>query len=188
MMYFIEMIQGDRRHSVGLFENEQDVIDWLESIPYVDKETYEEEFGGFTSYTIAYDRMPMYDEIEWKGSRFPLTKMMFTPDEGDILIVWQDLSVFGRDKGIVKGLTQVDAYLIPNEEVQQYIASREEIREAMLQYFNERSIEAYTGGLGSEDGEYIHAPGHTFLHLDAYTVKMWEEKQSVDEFIKEVLD
>ena len=187
-MYFIEMIQGDRRHSVGLFESERDVIDWLESIPYVDKETYGEEFGSLTSYTMSYDRIPLYDEIEWKGSRFPMTKMMFTPDEGDVLFVWQDLSLFGQEKGLVKGVTQVDAYVVPNEDAKQYIALREEVREAVLQHYKERSIDVYTGGLGSEDGEYVHAPGYTFLHLDPYTVSMWEEKESVEAFFNEVVE
>jgi hypothetical protein len=41
---------------------------------------------------MQYEDLPLYEEVVWKESRFPLTKYMFTPDDGAIeLIIWDKL-------------------------------------------------------------------------------------------------
>lgn len=186
-MYLLEISQASRSHPVGLFLTKEEAIHWIESIPYVHQRT--DKYGdlSFTSYTMKYEELPVYEEILWKESVFPLSKYMFTPDDGPIILgIWEDLSVMNREKGYTKGMTQVDAYMIPNEEAKDYIRKREEIRHALTDYYLKRGQQVLSGGLGSEDGEYLILKKELFLHLDPLTVRRWDEKTSIPAFILEM--
>lgn len=37
-MYLVELQQGDRRHTVGLFREKKEAKKWIEALPYVHKE------------------------------------------------------------------------------------------------------------------------------------------------------
>jgi len=39
------------------------------------------------------------------------------------------------EEGHTKGMTQVDAYMIPNSETEEYIRQREELRKAISNYY-----------------------------------------------------
>lgn len=183
-MYLLELHQGDRRHTVGLFTEKKEAQEWIESLPYVRKacESYEGE--EFVRYTMSYNDLPLYEEIVWKTSRYPLTKYMFTPDDGEIeLFIWDELPIIGQVKGRVEGMTQVDAYLIPNTSAKSYIKAREEVREAIIMHYEQLGKRVETGGVGSQDGEYLLVEEGPFIHLDACIVEQWQEKSSVEDFI-----
>lgn len=61
---------------------------------------------------------------------------MVTPDDGWIeLIIWDKLPIIDEVEGRVEGMTQVDAYLIPNEETKSYNTAREEVRNAITMHY-----------------------------------------------------
>lgn len=138
---------------------------------------------------MTFEDLPLYEEIVWKTSRYPLTKYMFTPDDGEInLFIWDELPVMSDITGCVDGGTQVDAYVVPNTEVESYILAREEVREAITSYYEKLGKRVETGGVGSEDGEYLTVENGPFIHLDALTVHEWQRKTSVEDFLSNLED
>lgn len=188
-MYLLELHQGDRQHFVGLFEDKEDAVDWIENLSYVHKQVDIFEKQEFVTYTLKYDDLPVYEKIRWKESVFPLTKYMFVPDEGLIeFMIWDKLSVMSYAQGPVDGMTQVDAYLVPNEEVEQYIQKREEMRETLTTYYEKQGKRVDSGGLGSQDGEYLLVDGAFLLHLDALSVDQWISSPNVDSFVDKYVE
>lgn len=185
-MYLLELQQGERRHTVGLFAEKKEAKEWIESLPYVHKESEVFEGEEFVIYTMCYDDLPLYEEIIWKASRYPLTKYMFTPDDGKIeLLIWDKLPIMSEVEGCIEGMTQVDAYCIPNEETESYIKAREEVRKAITMHYEKLGKRVETGGVGSQDGEYLLVEDGPFIHLDALTIQQWQEKSTIEHFIKQ---
>lgn len=184
-MYLLEFIQGDRTHKVGLFETEVDVIEWINVLPFVEKEVEAANEKTFTTYTLKYESVPLYNEISWRDSLYPITHYMFTPDD-DILICWNKIPLMNAAKGLVEGGTQVDSCIIPNDETARYIQAREEIRETIIKYYEKLGQRVETGGVGSEDGEYLKVDNGPFVHLDYYLVDQWENKTSAEAFLQQL--
>lgn len=186
-MYMVTIQQQERIHTVGLFQQLEEAEAWIESIPYVHKQVEPFDDVTFVNYTMRYEDIPRYEEIIWKSSRFPLTHFMFSPDEGPIeCFISSQLPVIGEAQGLVEGMTQVDAYMVPNEEAKKYIEIREEIRQALIEHYTKLGKKVENGGIGSEDGEYLIVEEGPFIHLDAGTVQSWENKTSIDQFIAEL--
>ncbi|AIY72994.1 TPA: hypothetical protein ACLQU7_005700 [Bacillus tropicus] len=184
-MYLLELIQGDDRQQVGLFSREEDVKAWIESIPYVHKNVEDFEGEEFITYTMSYLDLPLYEEIKWKSSIYPLTKYMFTLEDTEIMIDWFEVPIMDKTNQIVEGSTRVDAYNVPNKDVKKYIEKREEIRRATKAHYEPNGHKIETEGLGSEDGEYLLVENGPFIILDAETVYKWENKTSIEQFFKE---
>lgn len=186
-MYLLELNQNDRHHIVGLFLEKSDAINWIESVENVRKDIFNVENNEFVTYEVDYADLPEYTEVVWHNSRYPLTKYMFVPDEGPIeFVIWDELPIMNNVKGYVDGTTQVDAYLIPNAQVKDYIQARNEIKEAVSKHYESLGKKVHIGGIGSEDGEYLSVEGGPFVHLDAITVKAWREKTTVEQFIHDI--
>lgn len=186
-MYMVTIQQGERTHIVGLFQQAEEAKAWIESISYVQKQVDQVEDVTFVSYTMPYEQLPEYEEITWKSSRFPLTHFMFSPDDGPIECIISDrLPVIGEEEGLVEGMTQVDAYLIPNEETKSYIETREAIRQEIVNHYTKLGKNVESGGIGSQDGEYLIVEDGPFIHLDAGTVQAWEHQTSLDQFIADL--
>lgn len=186
-MYILELHQAERVHPVGLFNNEEDVKSWLNSIHLITKEI--DIIGGteYEYYSLPYEKLKLYEEIKWKDSRFPLTKYMFAPDNGTIEAVWYELPLMNTQSGLVSGTTQVDAYMVNNDEVESYISTREIIKSFLLDYFKSKNINAALGGLGSEDGEYIYSDTEGIIHIDSSLVDIWNQRTSDEAFLEEVI-
>lgn len=184
-MYLLEFMQGDRTYKVGLFETEVDVKEWLERLPFVEKELEVYDKETFITYRLKYEAIPLYEEITWRESLFPMTYYMFTPDD-DIFISWHKLPFMNTAKGLVEGVTQVDSCVIPNDETARYIHAREEVREAITMYYKNIGQHVETGGVGSEDGEYLKVDHGPFIHLDSDIVDQWEKRTSVEAFMKQL--
>lgn len=184
-MYILEMNQAGNNHIVGLFQDKESAQDWIASCPYIQHEQFEVEGVRYDDYTMDYKTLPTYDEIKWRDSVFPLTKYMFAPDDGPIGIMCYELPVMEEVKGMVEGATQVDAYVIDNNEVKTYIEERENAKETLMEYFKKQNIAYEVGGQGSEDGEYIWTE-QQLIHLDANFVDTWQNKSSVQAFVEEI--
>ena len=182
-MYILQLTQGERTHSIGLFASEKEVEAWLGTVPFITREEEHWEGTTFVTYTLSYETMPLYAEVEWNGSIVPLTRYMFEP-ELPIYVEYYPLPVMGEVKGLVQGGTQVDAYVVDNEEVKSYVFSREAARHAIVHHYEAQGKDVFVGGVGSEDGEYVSVDGGPFVHLDAMTVQAWEEKESEEAFLQ----
>src|SRR5690625_349404 len=186
-MYLLELHQKDRHHIVGLFDDENDAVELIETLPYVQKHTAYFDGQEFVTYVMQYEDLPLYEEVVWKESRFPLTKYMFTPDDGAIeLIIWDKLPLMNKVEGYTERMTQVDAYAIPNDEVKNYIQTREEVRNEITKYYTNLERKVELGGVGSEDGEYLLIEDGPLIHLDALIVQAWLEKSTTSQFMKEL--
>lgn len=185
-MYILEILQTDRRHIVGLFQDEKHIEDWIDGVDFIRKYVDKYEDYEFVSYALEYDEIPLYYERKWRESIYPISKFMFIPDGNEIILNWYPIPIMENEKGMIDGATQVDAYVIPNEETKEYIDTREEIREIIEGYYRDKGVKTYPGGLGSEDGEYISVEDGPFIILDPSVIEIWEKKTSIDDFINKL--
>ena len=186
-MYLLELVQGERCHTVGLFEEKTDAEEWIASVPYLRKSTIFFEEMELEGYVMDYEDLPLYEEIIWAESRFPLTKYMFTLDDGTIkFYIWESAPIINETEGLIDGMTQVDAYMIPNSEVKDYVQHREEVRKRITAYYEEQGRKVDSGGLGSQDGEYLLIEGGPLIHLDVSIVRKWLDKTSEEDFIEQI--
>lgn len=143
-------------HTVGELRLGEEAVQWIESITYVYKDVDVFDNQTYVNYTIQYEEIPLYEEIHWKKTDYPLTKYMFTPDGGPIdVYISQQIPIISEAITLIEGMTQVSAYLISNEETKAYIATREKIREAFLNHYGRLGQKVETGGVGSANGEFI---------------------------------
>jgi len=85
-----------------------------------------------------------------------------------------------------EGMTQVNAYLIPNEETESYITAREEVRNAITMHYEKMGKRVESGVVGLQDEEYLIVEDGPFVRLDACTIQQWQEKPTVAHFIKQI--
>ena len=150
-MFILELNQEGVGTEIGVF---QTLEEGRAFISQVEGYQYKEE-EGFVYETLDFRKLPEYLELQYNGHLVPLTKFMFT-EEGEIDIFWKelpDLSTPG--KGMVEGSTRVDAYLIPNDEVKDYIARRESQYRKAKAFLEAKGYEADRAYFGSEDGEAV---------------------------------
>lgn len=167
-MFILELNQEGIGTEIGLF---QTIKEGRAFISQVEGYQYKEE-EGFVYETLDIRKLPEYLELQYNGHIVPLTKFMFT-GEGEIDIFWKelpDLSTPG--KGMVEGSTRVDAYLIPNDEVKDYIARRESQYRKVKAFLEAKGYEAERAYFGSEDGEVMlyrkkgSEDWHFLTHMD----------------------
>src|SRR5699024_1028445 len=101
-------------------------------------------------------------------------------------IIWDKLPLMDKVEGYTDRMTQVDAYAIPNNEVRNYIQTREEVRNEITNYYTNLGRKVESGGVGSEDGEYLLIEDGALTHLDALIVQEWVEKSTINQFMKEL--
>lgn len=80
------------------------------------------------------------------------------------------------------GMTLVDAYWIPDEELAQYCADREAVAAAYTEAFRTEGYRVFREWAGSEDGEAVTASDDSgrllaAIHLDPMAVEEWREYQ-----------
>ena len=172
-MYILEVIQNERVHKIGLFKGEADIIEWLDLIPFIKRTDYE----GEIDYTLDYESIPDWYEVDYHNHIYPLTKYMFEPG-GEIYFVWEELVDFTQQAAeptLKKGYTQVDAFLYPTDQAEAYIKNRNALFNDLVRHFNESEVVRV--GVGSEDGEYVLVDREFFIHLDAPTIDEWVKAQ-----------
>lgn len=197
-MYIVKVMQYERHHTLGVFDTEANALNFIKQIPHIEIEQYQIEGveEPFVDYSINRDHLGDYEEIHYNGKQVPITKHMFVPNERISVFVIPVVYMDSAETGLVDDATQVDAYLVTNEEVESYIDKREFLarkimEEAVARGF--RSIErAYAG---SEDGEAIiaiDASGNSrFLtHLDASLVDQFEfnDEENLQKIIRSTFE
>ncbi|MBK2403299.1 hypothetical protein GTU75_01050 [Erysipelothrix rhusiopathiae] len=192
-MFIVKIMQYERHHTLGIFDTEANALNFIKQIPHIEIEQYQIEGveEPFTDYSINRENLPDYEEIHYRGKRVPITKHMFVPNERISVFVIPVVYMDSSETGMVDDATQVDAYLVTNEEVESYIDKREFLARKIMEEADARGFRnierAYAG---SEDGEAIIAMdsmgNSRFLtHLDASLVDQFEFND--DETLKRIL-
>ncbi|AZK44387.1 hypothetical protein EEI45_06215 [Erysipelothrix piscisicarius] len=192
-MFIVKIMQYERHHTLGIFDTEANALNFIKQIPHIEIEQYQIEGveEPFTDYSINRENLPDYEEIHYRGKRVPITKHMFVPNERISVFVIPVVYMDSSETGMVDDATQVDAYLVTNEEVESNIDKREFLARKIIEEADARGFRnierAYAG---SEDGEAIIAMdsmgNSRFLtHLDASLVDQFEFND--DETLKRIL-
>lgn len=181
-MYLLELIQFDSAQRVGLFETEEDIKNWLEQVDGLEIEATDLNGTSLNEVIIKYSSLPVYTEVEWKGSKFPLSKYMF--ENEDIIAIWTYMPLLSEVDGIVPGTSHVRNYIMGHDEVKGYVTSLDEVTNALLDFFNEKGMNPKIDGTGGEDGEFIYVDDKILIHLDAELVDEWDNRESNEAFLE----
>lgn len=183
-MYILELEQSGDYTEIAIFDCIEDGRKFVSKI-----DGYEISIeDGFTYEYINRDKLPQYMEISFKGNLVPVSKFMFENNER-ISIIWKEISnLSSAGKGLVPGSIRVDAYMIENNEAENYIKDREQKYEEAKAYLEERGYSIERAYQGSEDGEaIIYKAGeeddwHFLTHLDPSFLEL-DVKELIDEII-----
>lgn len=148
-MFILELNQEGVGTEIGLFQTMEEGRAFISQV-----EGYQcKEEEGFVFETLDARKLPEYLELQYNGHLVPLTKFMFT-EEGEIDIFWKELpNLSAPGKGMVEGSTRVDAYLISNDEVKDYIARRESQYRKAKAFLEAKGYEAERAYFGSKTGK-----------------------------------
>ncbi|MDL2419401.1 hypothetical protein ACTIGL_28125 (plasmid) [Bacillus shihchuchen] len=86
-MILLELIQGEEKHTIGLFNSEECIKKFIDQIPFVIKTSYTIDNHNYTEYVLPYSQIPEYYEVNYKEFIFILSKYMFSRNE-KIYISW----------------------------------------------------------------------------------------------------
>lgn len=182
-MILLLFYQGELRHEIGLFEEVDQMMDFLKQIPGFQMDMDSE-------ITINPNALPDYIEIPHRGNLVPLTKFSFT-DEDEIYVDWLELNNLSQEgDGLVDGYTKVDAYYVENSDLKEYISTRESKYEHVKALIEAQGFVVERGFEGSEDGEAIiyrrpdSEDWHFLTHMDSDFV----EREISDQEFLEYLD
>ena len=172
MKYLLIFSQNGQETPLVLFDNMEAARAFVRQIPGYRMTEEEGEDYSFTYETFSPDALPDHIEIEQNGNRVPVSRFMFR-DKEDVEILWRELPDMSEpDQGLVDGQTLVDAYVIPNEEVERYISRREEVFLRVSAFLKGRGYDVDRSFRGSEDGEAViyrrsgEEDWHFLTHMD----------------------
>lgn len=185
-MYILKIKQYEKNYDVGIFETEESIFKFIESIPFVKKEIFENDY---VDYFMSFKDIPDYYEINYNNYVYIISRFSFIPDDGEIYFDWNKIHLWDEKIAIketfIEGETTVDAYNFLNDEVRDYIEKREELYRQTEKYYKKRGVNITRNALGSQDGEYIESSNGTIMYLlDPSTVDIWKQSKCIDEFIE----
>lgn len=192
-MILLAFSQGDDEIALGLFQSIEKGRAFLETVPGYKRvdEVHDEEV--FTYETVDPNGFEDYFEVEYCGNRFPLTKHMFSGTE-QVDVLWYELPVLDvADQGLIEGGTRVDAYVVDNLEVRDYIETREKGFQRVRRMLEEFGYQVTRDFAGSEDGEAILVSKgedeRILAYLDPGFLDVAElDDQAMEEWIKTELE
>ena len=185
-MYLLELYQNNYSKDLVLFETLEEGREFVAQIPGY---TLEKEDGFVVEYFNP-KNLPGYMEIIFNGNIVPLSRFSFNSEE-NVDIIWKEISNLSETNNrVIEGATKVDAYIVNNDEVKDYVEARED-KYCQAKNFLERSgYEVDRSYFGSEDGEAIvyrkngTEDWHFLCHLDP----MFVEIENVEGYIKEEME
>lgn len=184
-MVILELYQGEYKKDLVVFDSLEEGRAFVAQIPGY---TLENEDGFEVEYFNP-KHLPDYMEIVFNGNIVPLSKWMFDPNE-IVIIVWKEISNLSEpnDK-MIEGYSLIDAYVINNDEVKDYVEAREANFRKAKAFLESKGYEVDRSFFGSEDGEAIlyrkrgTEDWHFLCHLDPLFVEI----EGVEGYIKEEL-
>ena len=185
-MYLLELYQNNYSKDLVVFETLEEGRELVAQIPGYTLETED----GFEVEYVNPKQLPDYMEIIFNGNIVPLSRFSFEPEE-NVDIIWKEISNLSETNNrVIEGATKVDAYIVNNDEVKDYVEARED-KYCQAKNFLERSgYEVDRSYFGSEDGEAIvyrkngTEDWHFLCHLDP----MFVEIENVEGYIKEEME
>ena len=184
-MLILELYQGDYQKDLVVFEALEEGREFVAQIPGY---TLENE----DSFEVEYfnpKNLPNYIEIIFNDNIVPLSRFSFDPEE-NVEIIWKEISNLSvKNDKVVEGATKVDAYVVNNDEVKDYVEAREANFRKAKSFLESKGYEVARSFLGSEDGEAIvyrkkgDRDWHFLCHLDPLFVEI----EDVEGYIKEVI-
>lgn len=193
-MFLLKLVQLDYSHNIGLFDTIENGRKFVSQLPGYKLENIIDEDVEYEIEKFNYKDISNYEEFTYNGNTIPLTKFMFTED-ADVEIVWEEIVNLEQNNNcITNSCTKVDAYIIDNSKLKNYIEKRERKISWVLDHLGSLGYKAERAYFGSEDGEAINyqKPGekHWFLldHIDPYFVEQTpDEKREFIKVIEEML-
>lgn len=150
-MYLLVFYQGEQEIKIGLFDSIEQGREFLRKVPGYDIKLED----GFEYETIDSSSLNDYEEIEFQNHIIPVTRFSFD-DDTPIDIEWYEIADLSKKgSGIISGFTKVDAYVIDNQEVKEYIVKREEKYSHVKKLLEKNGYEVDRSFAGSQDGEAI---------------------------------
>ena len=184
-MVILELYQGDYQKDLVAFDSLEEGRAFVAQIPGY---TLESE-DGFEAEYVNPKHLLDYMEIVFNGNIVPLSRFSFDPEE-NVEIIWKEVSNLSvKNDKVVEGATKVDAYVVNNDEVKDYVEAREANFHKAKAFLERSGYEVDRSFFGSEDGEAIlyrrreTEDWHFLCHLDP----MFVEIEDVEEYIKEVI-
>ena len=185
-MYLLELYQNNYSKDLVAFDSLEEGKAFVAQIPGY---TLENEDGFEVEY-VNPKHLPDYMEIVFNGNIVPLSRFSFNSEE-NVDIIWKEISNLSETNNkVIEGATKVDAYIVNNDEVKDYVEARED-KYCQAKNFLERSgYEVDRSYFGSEDGEAIvyrkngTEDWHFLCHLDP----MFVEIEDVEGYIKEEME
>ena len=185
-MIILELYQNDFSKDLVVFDSLEEGKAFVAQIPGYTLET-EDEFE------VEYfnpKHLPDYMEIVFNGNIIPLSRFSFEPEE-NVEIIWKEISNLSlKNDKVIEGATKIDAYVVNNDEVKNYVEAREVNFRKAKAFLESKEYEVDRSFFGSEDGEAIlyrrreTEDWHFLCHLDP----MFVEIEDVEEYVKEAME
>ena len=134
--------------------------------------------------------IPDYTEVIYNGNIVPFSRFMFDSEE-NVEIIWKELSNLSvTNDQVIKGYSKIDAYVVNNDEVKDYIKKREAKYHQVKAVLERNGYEADRSFFGSEDGEAIvyRKKGAEYWNLLCHLDPSILEIQDLEEYVKETMD
>lgn len=173
-------IQNEIQTYLGLFETQEECQQFKTLLPNYQNDTFQLEND--------------YETLDFNGHQIPLTQFMF--EEGEIHLYDIQLNNLSQPgHGLVHGATRVDAYVINNEDLEDYINIREYGIAQVLKSLSDLGYVGQRAYRGSQDGEAIlyHKPYqeeiHFLCHCDPIFVQdIKEHINNITQYVKEMMN
>ena len=185
-MVILELYQNNYSKDLVVFETLEEGKEFVAKIPGY---TLENE-DGFEMEYFNPTHLPDYMEIVFNGNIVPLSRFSFEPEE-NVDIIWKEISNLSvKNDKVIEGATKVDAYVVNNDEVKDYIEVREANFSKVEAFLESKGYEVDRSFFGSEDGEAIvyrkkgAVDWHFLCHLDPSFVEI----EDVEGYVKEVME
>ena len=185
-MVILELYQGDYKKDLVAFDSLEEGRAFVAQIPGY---TLEKE-DGFDMESFNPANLPDYMEIVFNGNIVPMSKWMFDPNE-IVIIVWKEISNLSvKNNKMIEGYSLIDAYVINNDEVKDYVEAREANFRKAKAFLESKGYAVDRSYFGSEDGEAIlyrkrgTEDWHFLCHLDPLFVKVEDVEGYVEEEIQ----
>ena len=185
-MVILELYQGDYQKDLVAFDSLEEGRAFVAQIPGYTLETED----GFEVEYVNPKHLPDYMEIIFNGNIVPLSRFSFEPEE-NVEIIWKEISNLSlKNDKVIEGATKIDAYVVNNDEVKNYVEAREVNFRKAKAFLESKEYEVDRSFFGSEDGEAIlyrrreTEDWHFLCHLDP----MFVEIEDVEEYVKEAME
>lgn len=182
-MVILEFYQGDYQKDLVTFDSLEEGRAFVSQIPGYTLETED----GFEVEYVNPKYLPDYMEIVFNGNIVPLSRFSFNSEE-NVDIIWKEISNLSlKNDKIIEGVTKVDAYVVNNDEVKDYVEARESKYRQVKSFLECKEYEVNRIFFGSEDGEAIlyrkrgAEDWHFLCHLDPLFVEI----EDVEGYVKE---